>query len=206
MKTAMILVYAGCLLVTTVAEAGSVVIDPDAFPAGTILNNVFAGVTLTALGDPGVLLNSDVVALTSSYASTGDRLFGDNDANGFYDSWGDGFYDWLRVDFHQGAVTVSLDFGTNNSGDNNAVLKAFDSLGSLVDQDGPSYVPGPQGTYRTLSVSAPYIAYVEAHWDEITRMENGYLDHLVYTPVPEPISALLLALGGLAMMRRRKRA
>ena len=70
-------------LVATASVAMADIIDPDAFPPGTVLNNAYPGVTLTALGDPGVLLNSDVVATPSAYASTGPNVFGNNDANGF---------------------------------------------------------------------------------------------------------------------------
>jgi len=205
MKNRTILGCIVCLLGSTMVNAADVVIDPDGFPAGTVLNNAYPGVTLTALGDPGVLLNSDVVAVTCSYASTGDQVFGNNDAHGFHDNWGNGKYDWLRVDFEDGAINVSLDFGTNDSGDDNAVLEAYDSAGNLVNSDGPTDVPGPRGTYRTLSVSGPYIAYVEAHWDQVIQAENGYLDHLVYTPVPGPFSLGVLTVGALALVRRRRR-
>jgi hypothetical protein len=61
------------------ANGNIVTVDPDAFPAGTVLNNAYPGVTLTALGDPGVLTNSNVVAITSAYASTGSNIFGDTE-------------------------------------------------------------------------------------------------------------------------------
>jgi len=46
-------------------------------------------------------------------------------------------------------------------------------------------------------------------WLEIRLVSNGYLtafDHLTLTAtsVPEPATMALLALGGLAMLRRRK--
>ena len=206
-KTLICAVVAMVLAVSGVASGTVIIVDPDTFPAGTVLNNAYAGVTLTALGDPGVLLNSDVVTVASTYASTGSNLFGNNDARGFGDCWGDGYFDWLQVDFAGGATTVSLDFITNNNeGDDNAVLRAFDSFGVEVDSDGPYYVPGPAGTYQTLTVSAPYIARIVAEWDEINRIENGMLDYLVYTPVPEPTTICLFGLGGLGLLRKKRHA
>ena len=192
------------VLVATASVAMADIVDPDAFPSGTVLNNAYPGVTLTALGDPGVLLNSDVIAMASALASTGSNIFGDTEP-GNPGSWGDGSYDYLRADFAVGALTVSLDFIANHNGDDNAVLRAFNAAGVEVDVDGPYYVPGPPGTFRTLTVSAPYIAYVQAEWDEIGRFYNGMLDHLVYTPVPEPATLALLAAGAcLALLRRRR--
>jgi hypothetical protein len=181
----------------------TVTVDPDAFPAGTVLNNAYPGVTLTALGEPGVLPNSNVVAIASVYASTGSNVFGDTET-GNPESWGNGSYDWLRVDFAGGASKVSLAFITNDEGDNNAVLRAYDINGFEVDSDGPYYVPGPAGTYRTLMVSAPYIAWIETEWDKISRVENGMLDNLTYTPVPEPATIVLIGLGALSLLRKKR--
>jgi len=106
MKKTLIYAVVAMVLAVSGLTSGSVgVVDPDAFPAGTVLNNAYTGVTLTALGDPGVLLNSDVVARASTYASTGSNVFGDNEP-GNLDSWGDGSYDYLRVDFAIGATTT----------------------------------------------------------------------------------------------------
>jgi hypothetical protein len=42
------------------ASAALITVDPDSFPAGTILNSAFSGVTLTALGGSN-LENSNVL-------------------------------------------------------------------------------------------------------------------------------------------------
>lgn len=172
------------ILMVSISTARAVtVVDPDAFPAGTVLNNAYPGVTLSAWGDPGVLLNNHVIALVSPYASTGTMVFGDNEpANP--DSWGDGDWDYLRADFSSGALWVSLDFICNDSvGDNNAELIAYDSSGVEIDRDGPYFVAS--GAFLTLTVNGPDIAYVEAYWDNILRVENGVLDNLMFESVIE---------------------
>ena len=199
-------VIAVCAVVswsTGAVEASDITVDPDAFPIGTVLNDAYPGVTLTAPGDSNVLPNSNVLALASQWVSTGSNAFGNSEPRRG-DAWGNENFDYLRADFAMGALTVSLDFISNDdSGDQNAVLKAFDSLGVLVDMDITDLVPG--GEFVTLTVSAPYIARVHAEWDNINRIENGALDCLTYEPVPEPATVALLGLGSLVLLHRRKK-
>ena len=182
---------------TTVAVAADIVIDPDDYPAGTVLNNLYPDVTLRALGVGP--LNDHVLSLTSPLATTGTRVFGHT--GDFPTLWGDGNFDWMRVDFAKGAIKVSLDFIADNN-DANAVFNAYNSVGTLVDSDGSVGTFSP-GQSVTLTVEAPDIAYVTAEGDPIHQIDNWALDHLVY--VPEPATLSLLALGGLAVVRRRKR-
>lgn len=176
MKKLALNVVVGMIMLGSVAVHAQVVVDPDAFPAGTVLNNAYPGVTLSAMG-PAVP-NDEVLALVSGSASTGSLVFGNNEP-GNENSWGDGGWDYLRADFAAEAIWVELDFASNDAGgDNNAELIAYDSWGFEIDRDGPYFVPG--GTFLTLTVNGPGIAYIEAYWDEITRSENGVLDNLVF--------------------------
>lgn len=192
----------GCLaiLLGPVASAKAIVIlDPDQFAAGTILNNAWAGVTLTALDSPAgtVLPNANVYSVNSSYTSTGVRGFGDSEAS-LPDAWGDGFFDYLRADFAMGATDVYLDFIANDSGgDRNAFINAYNASGILIDSDTAAFVAA--GSYVTLSVSGD-IAYIEASWDAATHLENGALDNLRYEPASVPDASCTMILLGWALL------
>ena len=62
------------------------------------------------------------------------------------------------------------------------------------------------GIPATLSVAAPNISYVVAYWDEIGRVQNGELDHLTYTPVPEPAALAMAAFAIISWSFVRRRA
>jgi hypothetical protein len=131
-------------------SAALIAVEPDAFPAGTVLNNAFPGVTFTAIGDAGVLTNSNVLSLTDSHATTGTRVFGDT--SGSPTAWGDGSFSYLRADFAAGATMVSLDFAADDT-DSNPFLRAFNSANVMVASASVGLVP--LGSPVTLSVSAP---------------------------------------------------
>jgi len=188
--------------------AAAVVVDPDAFPDGTVINNSFAGVTLTAMGS---VSGPNVLSLNSGLASTGVRVFGFVDDYPVANSvlWGDGTIEELRADFAAGATSVSLDFIADDSSDENAELKAFNASDVLVASAfTPLNVSQPQGVPVTLTVSDPHIAYIRATWDGINESDNGALDNLVYTPVPEPATLIiwsLLGAGGVGVSVWRRR-
>jgi len=193
------------VLLTSAAAAvrGAVVVDPDAFPAGTVLNNAFPGVTLTALGDAGVLANRNVLAAVSAFSTTGSNVFADT--SGSPTAWGDGAFSYLRADFAGGATSVSMDYRADDS-DDNAFLRAFNSANVMVAQ-AATPLNSPVVGIVTLTVTAPNIAYITASWDDINRFDNGILDHLVYQPVPEPgaLGAAALAAAASCLVRRSAR-
>jgi hypothetical protein len=187
------------LLSSPKISAALINVEPDAFPAGTVLNNAFPGVTLRATGDSGVLSNSNVLSLTNPNATTGTRVFGDT--SGSPASWGDGSFSYLRADFAATASMVLLDFAADDTSDSNPFLRAFNSANVMVASASAGLVP--LGQPMTLTVSAPNIAYVTASWDDVHRVDNGILDNLRYAAVPEAGSCALLVIGVLAALPYR---
>jgi hypothetical protein len=188
------------------ASAALITVDPDSFPAGTILNSAFSGVTLTALGGSN-LENSNVLSAPSPFASTGTRVFADTDGAS-PTSWGNGSFSYLRADFAAGTTTVLLDFVADSLNDCYPFLRAFDSGNNLLASASAGCFSN--GNSVTLSVSATNIAYVTASWDDEYRVYNGSLDNLRFEvpggAVPEPGTLALLGLGlaGVAATRRRQ--
>ena len=201
-----------CWNVPTACQAVNV--EPDDFPNGTNISNAFPGVTLSDITGGGGAVNP-VLSLTSPVASTGTRVFGRFDQQ---TSWGNGSWDFLRIDITGATSSASLDFIADDS-DSNPVLAAYNSAGILLTS---STLPGTfaVGTVVPLTVSAPNIATVLALGDpppgsfgtiaQITAITSGgpnnwVVDNFRYERVPEPATIALVALGTLAATAWRRR-
>jgi len=189
------------------AHAALVAVDPDDFASGTDISNLFDDITLTTcFNGPGICDNSGgVFSLNSPHSTTGNRAFAHSSTN---DTWGNGVFEWLRVDFDVAVDFVSLDFAANDGGgDTNPQLLAFDSFGTQIDISSDDFVAS--GEFVTLTVTGTNIASIGAYWDEINRQESGSLDNLVYNTVevsaPASIAILGLGIVGLGLVRRKKR-
>lgn len=200
MRTAILAAVLALLLCGADAAKAVIVVEPDAFPAGTNISNAFDGVTLSALGSTPV--TSSVFSLTCTFSSTGTQVFGHDGRWDIY--WGlvssSSFDASLRADFDSPANFVSIDF-IPNDGYDPGVLQAFNSMGVLLET---VTTPGTSGVgsveTATISRATPDIAYVIASAPQGTDV---HLDHVVF--VPEPGTVLLLGLGCLAVARKRGR-
>lgn len=214
---AVLLPLAGAVILGTAASATAapVVIDADGFVVGTNISNSFAGVTLATVDDAGA--TSPVFALGSAFASTPGNVFGHGDADP--EQWGNGIWEFLRIDIAAGATQVQIDFIADDDGDSGGVLAAYDSLGNLLDFDQTPGGPITAGDVFSLTVAAADIAFVLALGDplgdladvaSVTESGGGLdawvLDNARITVVPEPASWVLAALAatGLAIGHRRR--
>lgn len=188
------------------ALAAPVTIDPDDFADGTDISTAFAGVTLSTIFATGFFdapsSIGGVFAVADDDAATGSNAFGQSATNS---TWGNGSFEFLRVDFASAVSSVSLDFFANDSQDTNPILLAFDVNGNQIDS--ATFAGSVAlGSPLTLTVLGQ-ISYIFASWDELNRRENGGLDHLVYSvdaPVPLPAAALLFGTALVAGTRLRR--
>ncbi|MBS1727098.1 MAG: PEP-CTERM sorting domain-containing protein [Armatimonadetes bacterium] len=79
------------------------------------------------------------------------------------------------------------------------VMAAFDANGNQIDSDTLTLA---RGVWGQLSVTAPSISKVTL--TETSGVFTFVYDDLNFSPVPEPASFAVLAVGALALMRRRK--
>ncbi|MCC5620554.1 CARDB domain-containing protein, partial [Nostoc sp. CHAB 5715] len=105
-----------------VLDTAPLTIEPDNFTAGTIITNAIPGVTLSTEG-----YSSTVTAQTSSYTSTGSRVFSYGGSNDWNSSSG-----WLRADFINPVEIVSIDIIGDDTSDP-GILQAYNASGHTRD-------------------------------------------------------------------------
>ncbi len=175
-----------------IAGAGSVYVEPDAHPDGTVLNNAYVAVTLSTLG--GYFgADNNVYSLFDSLASTGTRVFGNSwdgeDMGDFGGRWGfaDFFQPHLKAEFDSPVASVSIDaIGDDPPGKvDYGRLEAFNSSGVLIG----TYETGPlaTGQVEQMTITRPTadIAYILAAGrnldpQQLPTYETLHLDNMVY--------------------------
>jgi hypothetical protein len=149
--------------------------EPDSFLASTVLNALYPGVTLSAVGTD--LPNANVISLVDVNTSTGTRVFGNADPN-FPQVWGAGT-DELNAQFDRAVTSVSIDFISDDASDIGRLV-AFNAANVAI----ATYTTAVLGTgvRETMTVTRAQgdIAYVRAYG--LDRVANlGLLDNLRFT-------------------------
>jgi hypothetical protein len=182
--------------------------DADGYSEGTNISTAFAGMTLSSVGRAAGL-DGIVYAYDSPLASTGTSVFGHNLANHtewYFDAYPAPYHpdDFaLRVDFDQPANMVSVDLICNSSFDY-ARITAYDSFGSVLRGAYSGQLTYGQVFPATIRRDSFDIAYIIAGGMYTNSATPVLLDNLTANVIPEPCTFLLLALGSLALLRKRK--
>ena len=187
---AIVLLTAACY-----AVAGHIVIEPDDHADDTDLSTIIPEVTLRVAGQSNNPVPFKVRSKIDGQgrAPTGDQVFAQEGVYFFNNNAR------LRMEFTTPVTEVSLAF-SNGTGR----LDAFDAADTLLD----SYTTAalPTGVAETMTIVRPQgdiayaVGYVPAGGGAF-----GRLDHLEFTPVPEPATWVLACMGltGVVMWRRR---
>jgi subtilisin family serine protease len=154
---------AGVLGYASAESMGAV--EPDNYAAGTVLNDLTPGVTLSNN------LGGNVFAASASFAApTGSLVLapGVNSAAG----WSEGANEF-RADFDQLTSFVSIDVGSDDSSDV-AFLRAYSSSGTLLEQVTSGSISSGASQTIAITRNSADIAYVIATGvgSDITPLDN----------------------------------
>jgi hypothetical protein len=185
--------------------------DADGYSEGTNISTAFAGMTLSSVGRASGL-DGFVYAYDDVLASTSTSIFGHNLTNHrewYFDAYPEPHHPddfGFRADFDQPANSVSIDMICNSSFAY-ASLTAYDSSGVVlgsVDSPAEPYLTYGEVFRATINRDSFNIAYVIAGGMFTNSATPVLLDNLTANIIPEPITLLLLGLGSLALLTKRK--
>lgn len=204
MKTLLIILL-GLICICSGRSQNMIVLEPDNYAVGTVLNTIIPQVTLNTAGnDNRGIFNVTVAAPILPPPPTGNNAFSHVGIPFFNDTRR------LRMDFNGLVGTLSIDFqGSNPLATETGRMDVYDSWGSLLT----SYTTAPllSGQAETMSATRtmPDIAWAVAYTLPGESV-FGRLDRLMFSqPVPEPSTAVVwgvgLGLSGLILRRRSRR-
>lgn len=183
--------------------------DADGYSESTNISTAFAGLTLSSIGRSSGL-DGFVYAYEDDLASTGTSVFGHNLSNHrqwYYDAYPEPHHPddfGFRADFDQPANSVAIDVIADSSWDY-AKVRAYDSSGQFLEATFSEPLMTPGQVFRaTINRDSFDIAYIIAGGIFGNSATPVYLDNLTANVIPEPGTLLLLGLGGLALLRKRK--
>jgi len=192
------------LSVVSSAICQTIIIEPDNYTNGMVLDHIVPQVSLITAGSddlPIPPVSFDVTANydPSHFTSTGTNVFGQANVQ-FWNT-----NRRLRMDFTAPVSSVAIDFiGGDLFANDVGQLDVFNSSGGLIG----SYVTGPKppGAVETMSVSRSVgdIAWAVAYLPGGDG-SFGRLDHLEFVVVPEPACATLVVFGGVILASSRVR-
>lgn len=167
----------------TMLPAAVIQIDFEDFPSA-FASHTKSGVTFSAVGGGG-----DIRTKTTPNGTLG-------------------IVDWhsprkeLRADIGLGATFVSVDLGDYDADSDRLFLEIFNASNvSLGFTD--LVIPGSFVGMKTLSLSAPDISYAVFGARDAANGSSVYADNFRY--IPEPGTILLVGVGSLALMRKRRK-
>ncbi len=175
------------LFVAANPALANITIDFEDFPDGPFASHTKSGVTFTASGGNGKI----------------HRLGAPNGTESIIE-WSTPQKE-LRADIASGATFVSVDLGDFGIDKDRLFLKIFDASDTLLGST-ELEIPATFIGMKTLSLSAPNIAYAVFGASNLSGGSSVHADNFEFTPIPTPSAIILgtIGVGFVTLLRKRR--